>query len=83
MEIRNVEDCLNFRLLRKISPDKGKSQRSLDIAKARIKEAEKALQLKVYTYAIVEAYTASFILRVLCFIRMGYRKRAIMQFMSI
>ena len=60
MEIRNVEDCLNFRLLRKISPDKGKSQRSLDIAKARIKEAEKALQLKVYTYAIVEAYTAMF-----------------------
>src|SRR3989338_7795569 len=60
MEIRNVEDCLNFRLLRKISPDKGKSQMSLDIAKARIKEAEKALQLKVYTYAIVEAYTAMF-----------------------
>lgn len=60
MEVRNVEDCFKFRLLRKISPDKGKSNRSLEIAKVRIKEAETALKLKVYTYAVIESYTAMF-----------------------
>ena len=60
MEIKNVEDCFKFRLLRKINPDKEKSKRSLQIAEVKLKETEEALKLKIYTYVIIGAYMAMF-----------------------
>lgn len=60
MIINNVEDCFNFRLLRKIKPDIEKSKRSIEIAKSRVKEAEQVIKLKVYKFAILEAYMAMF-----------------------
>ena len=33
MEIKNIEECFRFRLLRKIAPSKEKSEESLEIAK--------------------------------------------------
>lgn len=60
MEIRNVEDCFKYRLLRKISPDKQKSRKSLEISKLRLKEAEQAIKLEIFNYAILESYMAMF-----------------------
>ncbi|MBS3143854.1 HEPN domain-containing protein [Candidatus Woesearchaeota archaeon] len=60
MEITNVEDCFKFRLLRKIKPDKEKTEKSLEISKHRLNEAEKVLKLKIFEYAILESYMAMF-----------------------
>ena len=60
MEIKNVNDCLKFRLLRKIEPDKEKSKKSLEIAKKRIESAKKALKLGIFDYVILESYMAMF-----------------------
>lgn len=60
MEIRNIEDCFRFRLLRKIKPDKEKQKKSLEIAKYRLKQAEEAIRLKIFEYAILESYMAMF-----------------------
>ena len=60
MEIKTVEDCFRFRLLRKISPDKDKSARSLELAGQRLEEAKKAIGLKIFKYAVLEAYMAMF-----------------------
>ena len=60
MEIRNVEDCFRFRLLRKIKPDKEKSSKSLEISKQRLKKTEEAIKLKIFEFAVLEAYMAMF-----------------------
>ena len=60
MEIRNIEDCFKFRLLRKIEPDKEKTKKSLEISKQRLNEAERAIELKIFQYAILESYMAMF-----------------------
>ena len=60
MEIRNVEDCFKFRLLRKINPDEEKTKKSLEIAKNRLNEANKAIELEIFQYAVLEAYMAMF-----------------------
>ncbi|MEK6922726.1 MAG: HEPN domain-containing protein [Nanoarchaeota archaeon] len=60
MEIRNTEDCFRFRLLRKIKPDKTKSQKSLEIAESRFKRAKEALRLNVFDFVILEAYMSMF-----------------------
>lgn len=60
MEIKNLEDCFKFRLLRRISPDLDKSKISLEMAKERLREAEKALKLKVFKFVIIESYMAMF-----------------------
>lgn len=60
MEIRNVEDCFKFRLLRRIKPDEEKTKKSLEIAKNRLSEADNAIKLKIFQYAILEAYMAMF-----------------------
>lgn len=60
MEIRNVDDCFKYRLLRTIKPDKEKTDKSLEISKNRLKEAERAIEFKIYQYAIIESYMAIF-----------------------
>ncbi len=60
MEIRNVEDCFRFRLLRRINPDTDKSKKSLEIAKNRFVRAKEALKLKIFDFAILESYMAMF-----------------------
>ena len=60
MIVNNVEDCFNFRLLRKIKPDAEKSRLSLELATKRINKAEQAIKLKVFDFVILEAYMAMF-----------------------
>ena len=60
MEIKNIEDCFRFRLLRKIKPDTDKVKRSLEISKQRLSEAERAIKLKIFGFAVLEAYMAMF-----------------------
>ena len=60
MEIRNTEDCFRLRLLRKIKPDKGKSEKSLEIAESRIKRANEALKLNIFDFVILESYMSMF-----------------------
>ena len=60
MEIRNVEDCFKFRLLRDIKPDKEKTKRSIEISEIKLNEAEKALKFKIFEYVILESYMAMF-----------------------
>ena len=60
MEIRNVEDCFRFRLLRDVKPDKEKTKRSLEISEIKLNEAEKALKFKIFEYVILESYMAMF-----------------------
>ena len=60
MEIRNIEDCFKFRLLRRIEPDKEKTEKSLEISKQRLNEAERAIELKIFQYAILESYMSMF-----------------------
>ena len=40
MEIRTIEDCLKFRLLRKIEPNQEKSNKSFKLAKKNLSDAE-------------------------------------------
>lgn len=60
MEIKNVEDCFRLRLLRKVKPDSSKSERSLEIARERLKEAEKTIGLEIFQYVVLQAYMAMF-----------------------
>lgn len=60
MEIKNIEDCLKFRLLRKIPVDKEKSRKSIEIAKQRLKTAQEIMKLNIFQYAIIESYMAMF-----------------------
>ena len=60
MEIRNIEDCLKFRLLRKIKPDKEKTKRSLELAEEKLIEGEKVIKFKIFQYVILEAYMSMF-----------------------
>ena len=55
-----MEECFKFRLLRKIKPDAEKTKRSLEIAKKRLNETDEAIGLKIFQYAILEAYMAMF-----------------------
>ncbi len=60
VEIRNIEDCFKFRLLRKIKPDLEKSKRSLELSKERLKEAQIGIDIKLFKYTIPESYLAMF-----------------------
>lgn len=60
MEIRNVEDCFKFRLLRKIKPDTEKSKKSLEIAESRFARAKEALKLNIFDFVILESYMSMF-----------------------
>lgn len=60
MEIRNVEDCFKFRLLREVRPDKEKSKRSLEIARKSLSEAEEVLKLGIFDFVILKSYMAMF-----------------------
>ena len=46
MEIRNIEDCFKFRLLRKIKPDEEKTKKSLEIAKRSLDEARRCVDIR-------------------------------------
>lgn len=60
MEVRSLDDCFRFRLLRKISPDEGKSRRSMEVAKRRIEKSNAAMRFGLFEFAVVEAYMAMF-----------------------
>jgi len=58
--IQNIDDCLKNRLLRRIEPDNEKSKRSLELSQKRLNSVQKAIDLKIFDYAILEAYMAMF-----------------------
>jgi uncharacterized protein (UPF0332 family) len=60
MEIKNTADCIRFRLLRKINPDKDKSKKSLEIAESRLERAKGALKLNIFDFVILESYMSMF-----------------------
>lgn len=60
MEIKNVEDCFKFRLLRKIKPDIEKSKKSLEFAESKLKNAKEILKLNIYDFVILESYMCMF-----------------------
>ena len=60
MEIKNIEDCFRFRLLREIKPDKAKSQKSLEVSESRLGRAKEALKLNIFDFVILESYTSMF-----------------------
>ena len=60
MILNTVEDCFRYRLLRKISSDKEKSARSVEVAIERMKRARQAVGFKLWEYVIMEGYMAMF-----------------------
>ncbi len=63
MEIRTVEECFKYRLLRKIKPDLEKAGKSMEIAKVRLQGAKDILKIGeglLYQHVIVDSYTAMF-----------------------
>lgn len=60
MEIRNIEDCFKFRLLRKIAPDNDKSKRSLEIAETRLKDSKEVMKFEMFQHVILDAYMTMF-----------------------
>jgi len=60
MEIKNLDDCFRFRLLRRIKPDLDKARRSVEISKERLNESKNAIKLKIFQFAVLEAYMAMF-----------------------
>ena len=43
-----------------MKPDIEKSKRSMDVSRERLKQAEKAVSLKIFQYAVLESYMAMF-----------------------
>lgn len=60
MEIKNVDDCFRFRLLRKINPDDLKSKKSFEIARDRLKRAKETLKLNIFDFVVLESYMSMF-----------------------
>jgi len=56
----NLRDCFRKRLLRRDKPDVKKGLRSLEIASAKLEEAERALKSDLFDAAIILSYTAVF-----------------------
>ena len=56
----NIEELFEKRLLRKISPDKEKSKKSLEIAKKFLKDAKEMKQKIPSQFVILAAYSAMF-----------------------
>lgn len=55
-----MKECFDKRLLRRERPDLEKSKRSIEVAEAKLDEAEKALSHKPCDATIILAYTAMF-----------------------
>ncbi|MBI1935859.1 HEPN domain-containing protein [Candidatus Woesearchaeota archaeon] len=60
MEIRNIEDCFKFRLLRRINPDREKTKKSLELSKKSLEDAKRAIELKIFDFAVLKSYMAMF-----------------------
>ena len=60
MEIRNIEDCFRFRLLRKIESDQEKTKKSFELAKKCLKDAGEVMKLEIFDFAILKSYMAMF-----------------------
>lgn len=55
-----LRECFEKRLLRRKRPDFEKSKRSIEVAEAKLDEAEEALSHKLFDATIILAYTAMF-----------------------
>ena len=60
MEVKTIDECFKFRLLRKIEPSKEKSDKSLELANNDLKEADNALKKGIFKYVIISSYMAMF-----------------------
>jgi uncharacterized protein (UPF0332 family) len=60
MQIRNLEDCFKLRLLKKIKPDREKSEKSMEIAERRLEQGHVIIEHDLFRYVVLEAYMAMF-----------------------
>jgi uncharacterized protein (UPF0332 family) len=60
MEIKTIKECFRFRLLRKISPDKEKSLKSIEKAEKRLEKAKDLLKFNFFEEALMESYMSMF-----------------------
>src|SRR3989344_6502251 len=60
MEIKNIDDCFKYRLLRNISPDPRKAKRSIELSEETLKEANSLFKFKLFNYIILNSYMAMF-----------------------
>ena len=63
MEIKTIEDCFRFRLLRNIKPDSEKAKKSIELAERDIREAKKAFDVEkdfLYKFVIMYSYLSMF-----------------------
>jgi uncharacterized protein (UPF0332 family) len=56
----NLEDCFQRRLLRRDKPDARKSERSLQVAAAKLEQAQRSYSHEIYDASLVLAYTSMF-----------------------
>ena len=63
----NIRECFEKRLLREDRPDPRRSGRSMEVAEAKLEEAEKALRYGLLDATVILAYTAMFHTRGPCF----------------
>lgn len=60
MIVNTIKECFENRLLREISPDVKKSEKSVEVAIQRIEKSKKAFDLKIWEYVVLESYMAMF-----------------------
>ena len=63
----NIRECFEKRLLLEDRPDPRRSGRSMEVAEAKLEEAEKALRYALPDAMVILAYTACSTLRGPCF----------------
>ncbi len=56
----NLEECFRKRLLRKDGPDQGRAERSLEVSKFKLEQAERAYKHDLFDASLVLAYIAMF-----------------------
>lgn len=56
----NVQDCFDKRLLRKITPDKIKSQQSLKISELKLDSSKKLFEEGFFSEALINSYISMF-----------------------
>ncbi|MBL7160046.1 MAG: HEPN domain-containing protein [Candidatus Aenigmarchaeota archaeon] len=60
MEMNNVKDCFEKRLLREISPDLERSKKSIETSERKLKKAEAAFEKEMFDIVIIRSYECMF-----------------------
>lgn len=60
MEVKTIDDCLRFRLLRRVVPDREKCGKSIELSESAVSEAEDSLNSPFLKYTVSSSYMAMF-----------------------